>query len=175
MPRGIPKKKSEVIVIDAIPDPPTRYSPALGAVDRLLNRSALETQSLRIVRDMLVRDQGITAAANGHAKLLQAANMRKALPDIEHHNGTGRRGKKRGPYKKKNKHTTINKAGVIKNFIAEEYIAATRAIPTGTQKTKAEIARQLQAIAKERGIKTTFGSLAQGVYVHERQMNAATH
>lgn len=174
MPRGIPKKKTEVIVIDAMPDAPTRYSPALGAVDRLLNRSALETQSLRIVRDMLVRDQGITAAANGHTKLLQAASMRKALPDIDHHNGNGH-GKKRGPYKKKSRHRGMNKAGVIKNFITEHYIAATRAIPVGTTRTKAEIARQLQVLAKEQGIKTTFGSLAQGVYVHERQMNATTH
>jgi hypothetical protein len=60
-------------------DEPTRSTPALGQVDRLLKQSLLETQSLQVVRHMLMRDTLERAQQAGSTKFLAAVSMRQEL------------------------------------------------------------------------------------------------
>lgn len=75
MPR--PKKETVIMVNNPPPDP-LRYNPALGTVDRLLKQSLLETQSLTVVRGMMLREQEQKAVANGDTKFRQAIGIRNA-------------------------------------------------------------------------------------------------
>jgi len=72
-------KMYDDLIIDIALDEPSRSSPALGQIDRLLQQSALETQSLQVVRRMMVRDMLGRAQVNGVSKLTAAANMRRQL------------------------------------------------------------------------------------------------
>lgn len=69
-------KTREIIINSPLPEDPTRSTPALGTVDRLLKQSLLETQSLTVVRGLILRDVEQRAMASGPRKLLAAAGMR---------------------------------------------------------------------------------------------------
>lgn len=102
-------RKYDDLIIDVEMDEPSRSSPALGQIDKLLKQSALETQSLQVVRRMLMRDMLDRAQVTGVTKLVAAAKLRGALPPatngatgypafdspVEH--------KARGPYRKSKK------------------------------------------------------------------------
>ena len=63
-----------------VEDAPTRHGgSALGALDRLTRRAELEYKALLVVTAMLERDAGERASAALPAKLLAAANSRRAL------------------------------------------------------------------------------------------------
>jgi hypothetical protein len=70
------KKHYDDLMIELEMDEPSRSSPALGQVDRLLRQSALETQSLQVVRRIMMRDMLDRAQITSVTKLSSAAGMR---------------------------------------------------------------------------------------------------
>jgi hypothetical protein len=64
-------------VIDLELDEPSRSSPALGQVDKMLKQSLIETQSLQVVRHMMLRDMVERAKVTGVSKFNAAANLRE--------------------------------------------------------------------------------------------------
>lgn len=70
-------KKYDDVIINIEVDEPSRSSPALGQIDKLLRQSALETQSLQVVRRMLMRDMLDKASVTGISKLTAAAGLRQ--------------------------------------------------------------------------------------------------
>ena len=72
-------RKYDDLIIDIEMDEPSRSSPALGQIDKLLKQSALETQSLQVVRRMMMRDMLDRAQVTGVTKLVAAAGMRQQL------------------------------------------------------------------------------------------------
>jgi hypothetical protein len=88
------RTKQPDYVIDIQLDEPSRSSPALGSVDKMLKQSLLETQSLQVVRHMLLRDMLERAQVTGVSKLTAAAGLRdghrKALPPANGHGSNGK-------------------------------------------------------------------------------------
>jgi hypothetical protein len=94
----MPRRKEHVIVLGDAPEQPTRYNPAVSQVERLLNQSLLETQSLKIVHGLLIRDNVSRAMNGGTQRLLTAAQLRseqKGHSETEHVNGNGHTARKK--------------------------------------------------------------------------------
>lgn len=85
----MPPRKPPEYVIDIALEEPSRSSPALGQVDKLLKQSFLETQSLQVVRRMMLRDMLDRAKVTGIEKLNAAAKHREQLLLPEEANGNG--------------------------------------------------------------------------------------
>lgn len=142
MPRGYPNKKKEhIFVIEEPLSTATRQNAAISTVERLLNKSMLETQSLKVVHDLILRDTEQKAIAAGPRKLLAAASLRNGhrsefhIPDRSEDarpvgkGKGGKAGKKRGPYNKKPKFTTRPRgkgAARLINQLAQESIFGQR-------------------------------------------------
>jgi len=114
-------KNYDDLIIDVNIDEPLRSSPALGHIDKLLRQSALETQSLQVVRRMMMRDMLDRAQVTGVAKLTAAAGMRqqqRMLPDIVA-NGNGHH-----PTKKPRRKNAKRQNGPARVAALREYLEA---------------------------------------------------
>src|SRR4030095_14125158 len=70
-------QKYDDLIINVEIDESARSSPALGQIDKMLRQSAIETQSLQVVRRMMMRDMFDRAQVTGVTKLSSAAELRK--------------------------------------------------------------------------------------------------
>src|SRR4030095_7509494 len=101
--------KYDDLIINLSIEESSHSSPALGQIDRLLKQSALEMQSLQVVRRVMLREMVDRAQVTGISKIRGAANLREkqrqALPsaDLSAVNGNGA-----APHPKKKKKKALD-------------------------------------------------------------------
>jgi hypothetical protein len=150
--------KYDDVLIDITIDEPSRSSPALGHIDKLLKQSALETQSLQVVRRMMMRDMIDRAQVTGVSKLTAAAGIREKhrqalLPaGVEQTNGfhaesPKKRKKKKAKDGRKPKHERV---ATLRHYLEQHPGQDTYTIATALNWQPNQVTKFARGIAKSK-------------------------